>query len=127
MPTPREIIAQNVRRGLANLATDDLEYSTDDGATWLPFAGAAVLHVDTAAEADVDDDLGSEGNQRLALLKVSDQAASQPAETWLIRQSGVPSVAWAVLGAPSIHSGQRHYRLGYRDSGVAGPDRGQLR
>lgn len=127
MPTPRQIIAANVRRGIATLATPDLEYSTDEGTTWLPFVGNAVLHVDGADLANVDPELHSEGNDRLALLKVSDDATSQPAETWLIRQTEVAGVAWAVLGAPSIHSGQRQYRLGYRSSDTAGPDRGQNR
>lgn len=130
MATPRQIIAQNVRRGIANLATPDLEYSTDDGGTWSAFVGNAVLHVETADLADHDPELGAEGNSRLAILKVSDDATTMPAETWLIRDSNVAGVAWEVLGSPSIHSGQRMFRCGFRSlspGNQAGPDRGQTR
>lgn len=111
MPTPREIIAANTRASLANLASGDLEYSSDQGGTWTawPAATAAVLHVDRPTPALWDDRAQAELAAQTAVLKVSDQVTPMPDQGWWIRQTGVTDRAWAIEGPATVHSGQRQF------------------
>lgn len=131
MPTPRQVIAANTRRVLANLATTGLEVSTNEGGAWTAFVGNAVVHIEPASGADFISDDMAEGTESAGVLKVSDDATTQLVERNWIRETGVtPARVWELSGQPTLHSGKAVWRLVavlWSPGQSGGPDRGATR